>query len=57
MNLLSSFLMRAASAHLKQVVEAEQLYSSYLSSEYALDKAFYIHFAQGLVNLGKVSIK
>lgn len=41
--------------HLKQVVEAEQLYSSYLSSEYALDKAFYIHFAQGLVNLGKVA--
>lgn len=40
--------------HLKQVVDAEKLYNSFSSSLYVHEKAFYIHFAQGLVNLGKV---
>ena len=40
--------------HLKQVVDAEKLYNSFSTSLYMNEKAFYIHFAQGLVNLGKV---
>lgn len=42
--------------HLKQVVDAEQLYASLSSSEFASEKAFFIHFAQGLTGLGRVGI-
>lgn len=40
--------------HLKQVVDAEKLYNAISSSLYMNEKVFFIHFAQGLVNLGKV---
>ena len=42
--------------HLKQVFEAEQLGNAISLTEYEADKAFYIHFSQGLVNLGRVGV-
>ena len=42
--------------HLKQVFEAEQLRNAISLTEYEADKAFYIHFSQGLVNLGRVGV-
>lgn len=42
--------------HLKQVFEAEQLSTPISLTEYEADKAFYIHFSQGLVNLGRVRV-
>lgn len=40
--------------HLRQVFEAEQLNNSISQTEYEADKAFFIHFSQGLVHLGRV---
>lgn len=40
--------------HLKQVVDAERLYASISGGELAMEKAFFIHFAQGLTSLGRV---
>lgn len=43
--------------HLKQVVDAERLYASLSSGELAQEKAFFIHFAQGLTGLGRVGLE
>ena len=42
--------------HNQQVFEAEQLGNAISLTEYEADKAFYIHFSQGLVNLGRVGV-
>lgn len=40
--------------HLKQVVDAERLYATLSRNEFSTEKAFFIHFAQGLTSLGRV---